>query len=571
VVLTPMLFGAVGMLADVRALASGGVLALAAVYVGLCAAAKVLGCGGTALLFGFPANRAWRVGVGMVPRGEMALLMAGVGLVSGALPAAFFGVAVLMIVLTALGARPVLGAMVRRAESEGGQGSEAGPGEALRFPFADPRQAEWISRGLQDTLQQDGFFVHGLEQGGGAVLALRGHTSIAFRRDNNDIVFSCGAAEVPVVKTSVLYVVRELRTTLEAMRRPLDVPRVLRNVGAGGPAGDNSRELEPFLRPDLMKLRLKGDSAEAVLRELMELVSAAGLVGDMEEVLAAVLAREQSMSTGLERGIAVPHCRTDAVQSLVCAIGLKPEGVAFGALDGQPSRVFVLTLSPVSDPAPHVLFMSQIVQALTPAVCRRLLRAESTHEAIAVLSSRSQGEAGNGAAPATVPAEPAARHPVPHTIRPNAIKDAVVIPRLRAADKEGVVDELLGALAARQPIAGDLAQVRRQVLQREQMMSTGLERGIAVPHCRTAAVDRVLCAVGLKPEGLDFGSQDGAPTQIVVLILASTSMPTPYAQTLALLLHALNRIPRPELFGCTDAGALHARLWAMVEEVSAGT
>ena len=80
-------------------------------------------------------------------------------------------------------------------------------------------------------------------------------------------------------------------------------------------------------------------------------------------------------------------------------------------------------------------------------------------------------------------------------------------------------------------------------------------------------MSRVLCALGLKPEGLDFGSQDGAPAQIVVLILASTSMPTPYAQTLAVLLHALNHIQRTELFACVDAAALRAMILDAVEEV----
>lgn len=125
----------------------------------------------------------------------------------------------------------------------------------------------------------------------------------------------------------------------------------------------------------------------------------------------------------------------------------------------------------------------------------------------------------------------------------------------------------LEALAAAHPIE-DTAQVRRQLLQHEQAMSTGLERGIAVPHCRTAAVSRVLCALGLKPDGLDFGSQDGAPAQIVVLILASTSMPTPYAQTLAMLLRALTYIPRAKLLACADAAALHAMILHAVESLT---
>lgn len=564
-VLTPLFFGVVGVLTDVGAFRDWRVAAFGLSYAVLGAAAKLVGCGGAAMLFGFPLSGALRVGLGMVPRGEVALLVGAAGLTSGLLsPEAFAGV-VLMSILTALGAPPALRRLVQRRRPLPGERGRTGTEGVLRFPFADPRQAAWVFRGLHDTLYRDGFFVHVLEQGGGAVLALRGKSAIAFRREDNDIVFHCAPAEVPVVKTAVLYVVREVRTTVEAMRRTLDMQQVLREVPGGAAAGEGNRDLRPFLRPDLVKLRLKGDTPESILRELVELVSAAGLVDAPEEVLAAVLAREQSMSTGLERGIAVPHCRTDSVRGLVCAIGLKPEGVDFGALDGQPSRVFVLTLSPVTDPAPHVLFMSQIVQALTPAVCRRLLRAESTHEAIAILSSREEGE---GVADGAAGAEAAPpRPPVAHPIRPNALKSAVVVPRLAAADRDGAIEELVTALAARHPISGDLEQVKRQILQREQIMSSGLERGIAVPHCRTGAVDRVLCAVGLKPEGLDFGSQDGAPTQIVVLILASTSTPTPYAQTLALVLHALNRVPRAELFGYTDAEALHARLLKAVEDL----
>ncbi len=385
---------------------------------------------------------------------------------------------------------------------------------------------------------------------GGTVLALRGTTSIAFRRDQNDVLFTCEPRETAIVKTAVLYVVRELRTALEAMRRPLDVHHLLRQVGSAARPADVGRDLRPFLRPDLFRLRLKATTGDEVLQELVEMVASAGLVDDAQDVLAAVTARERSMSTGLEHGIAVPHCRTDAVDRLICAVGLKPEGIDFGAVDGQPSRVFVLTLSPVSDPAPHVQFMSQIVQALAPAACRRLLRAESTHEAIAVLTEKSAAE------PASVPDVPSSR-PVPHhTVRANALRDAVMVPRLRADTKEGAIDELLAALSAVYRL-DDPAQVRRQLLQREHLLSTGLERGIAVPHCRTSGVDRVMCAVGLKPEGMDFGSLDGAPTQIVVLLLASTSMPTPYAQTLALLLQALSRIRRNELFACTDPAALH--------------
>ncbi len=560
--LLPVVIAVLGMLVDVRSFGDLHVLGFGFAFSALAILAKVAGGGGPALFCGFNVRGALRVGVGMVPRGEVALVVAGVGLASGVLSQDAFSVVVLMTILSVLSAAAALRALYRGENPGLRHARPLGSAETIRFPCDNPRQAEWIFNGLQNTLHRDGFLVHVLEPEDGAVLALRGRTSMAFRLDSNDILFTCERGAAAVVKTAVLYVVRELRAALEAVRRPLDVHHLLRDIPSAAPAAADAHDLKPYLRPDLVKLRLQGTTGAELLAELVALVQAAGLVQDAEGILAAVQARERSMSTGLERGIAVPHCRTDAVRGLTCAIGLKPEGVDFGAFDGQPSRVFVLTLSPVSEPTPHVQFMSQVIQALTPAVCQRLLRAESTHEVIAILSARAEAEPALAAAAAPPP-----RQPVPHALRATALTDAVVIPRLQATTKEGAIAELLEALAAAHPIE-DTAQVKRQLLQHEQAMSTGLERGIAVPHCRTAAVSRVLCALGLKPDGLDFGSQDGAPTQIVVLILASTSMPTPYAQTLAMLLRALTYIPRAKLLACADPAALHAMILHAVENLT---
>ena len=85
----------------------------------------------------------------------------------------------------------------------------------------------------------------------------------------------------------------------------------------------------------------------------------------MEDARAAVWAREESMSTGMQHGIAIPHGRTDAVDRLVCAVGLKPGGVEFNCLDGQPARIIVMALSPKSEAAPHMQFMSMMSHALS--------------------------------------------------------------------------------------------------------------------------------------------------------------------------------------------------------------
>lgn len=87
------------------------------------------------------------------------------------------------------------------------------------------------------------------------------------------------------------------------------------------------------------------------------------------------------MATGLRHGIACPHARTDSVEHLVCAVGLKAEGVDFHALDEHPSQVIILTLCPTANASPYMEFMSSAMA---------VLHEESTLKAL--IASRTSGE-----------------------------------------------------------------------------------------------------------------------------------------------------------------------------------
>ena len=67
---------------------------------------------------------------------------------------------------------------------------------------------------------------------------------------------------------------------------------------------------------------LRSDTKEGIITELVDLLVAAGKIDDRADVLAAILAREQKMSTGMQSGIAIPHARTASVRGLVTAFGL---------------------------------------------------------------------------------------------------------------------------------------------------------------------------------------------------------------------------------------------------------
>ncbi len=146
--------------------------------------------------------------------------------------------------------------------------------------------------------------------------------------------------------------------------------------------------LQNLLHPELVRLRLGATTKDAVMRELLDVLAAADLLKNRAEVERVILDRERAMSTGMENGIAIPHGKTDTVDNLLVAIGLQPNGVDFTAVDGQPSRIFVLVVSPLRGTGPHLRFMAEISKILrNPQLRARLLAATTPDEVVHLLVS----------------------------------------------------------------------------------------------------------------------------------------------------------------------------------------
>jgi PTS system fructose-specific IIC component/PTS system nitrogen regulatory IIA component len=109
-----------------------------------------------------------------------------------------------------------------------------------------------------------------------------------------------------------------------------------------------------------VRVPLRSTTGRGVIDELVCLLHEQGLVADKDRVLNDVTAREEEKSTGLEKGVAVPHARTPGVRELALAVGVSPEGIDFGAIDGLASRIFFLILSPPDAPELHIRALQEI-------------------------------------------------------------------------------------------------------------------------------------------------------------------------------------------------------------------
>ena len=144
--------------------------------------------------------------------------------------------------------------------------------------------------------------------------------------------------------------------------------------------------LKKILNKNVAELELRGSSKQEIIENLLDILVKTGKVKDRAVALEALMEREAKMSTGIQQGIAIPHCKTDAVNELLACVGIKKDGVDFEALDGIPSKIFIMTLSPLTRTGPHVQFLAEISRVLTNEDMRtKLINAGSGDELISLI------------------------------------------------------------------------------------------------------------------------------------------------------------------------------------------
>ncbi len=150
------------------------------------------------------------------------------------------------------------------------------------------------------------------------------------------------------------------------------------------------RLTELFAPEDLIVGFAPADKWQAIRDLVAHLTRRGRLPAEREEqILEAVFSREKSMSTGMEKGIALPHAAVDEVDAIQACLGIIAEesGLPFDSIDGRPSRLVVLLIIPRSEKLLHIRTLAEIARSLTKDEVREgLLRATTPQEAHGVLA-----------------------------------------------------------------------------------------------------------------------------------------------------------------------------------------
>jgi mannitol/fructose-specific phosphotransferase system IIA component (Ntr-type) len=146
--------------------------------------------------------------------------------------------------------------------------------------------------------------------------------------------------------------------------------------------------MSDFVVREAILPELTATNKEAVIRGMVESLRAAGQFrgADVEDIVRAILKRELLGSTGIGRGVAIPHTKHASVDRLIGTVAVSHAGVAFESLDGEPVYIFVLLISPQDRPGDHLRALENVSRCLRDdAFVRSLRGAHSREEIIALL------------------------------------------------------------------------------------------------------------------------------------------------------------------------------------------
>ena len=152
-------------------------------------------------------------------------------------------------------------------------------------------------------------------------------------------------------------------------------------------------KFKDFVVPSAISIALRSEEKRPAIREMIEALRDAGSVAgeDVDSIVRAIMKREEVGSTGIGKGVAVPHAKHPKVKRIIGTVARSVKGVEFNALDGQPVKLVFLLISPPDAPGPHIMALERIFTLLkNDDFCRFALASERPSDMMELLKEADQ-------------------------------------------------------------------------------------------------------------------------------------------------------------------------------------
>lgn len=383
----PIFFAVMGMMVNVGEMLSKDVLIFGAIYTVVAILAKVFGCAFPAMLMGFNFKGGLRIGCGMIPRGEVALIIAGIGLTAGILDEKLFGVVILMTLVTTLIAAPFLNFSLSLPGRGTRKETTTEDGITLSWDFGSDEIADLVVDMLLKNLRNEGFYVQMMNINEGISQARKGSTVLSIKEEENIVTIETSAEAEAFVKTSMYEMILGVIDLINNLKKGFDGIALKKDIlDSDATDADSDNQFKKLIKPEVIITNSKAETKDDLLKEMVLLLTNTGNVRDWEMVLSDVLSREKIMSTGMEKGIAIPHAKSDGVIAPCVAVCVKKDGIDFGSIDKEPSKIFFMIVSPKKANSPHLQMLASISSIVrNKETLSKILEAKNSDEICKIL------------------------------------------------------------------------------------------------------------------------------------------------------------------------------------------
>jgi PTS system nitrogen regulatory IIA component len=146
--------------------------------------------------------------------------------------------------------------------------------------------------------------------------------------------------------------------------------------------------LQDLFSPSRVKCRLEAEDKAEVFEELVDLLVTQYKLDSRDAILEAIRRREEKMSTGIKRGIAIPHAKTAFTKGIVGVLGISTHGIDYESLDGEPVHLLFLLVSSEEDAGAHLAVLKKIALLVeNPDFYAHVMKAEDPEKVSKVIRS----------------------------------------------------------------------------------------------------------------------------------------------------------------------------------------
>jgi fructose-specific phosphotransferase system IIA component len=150
----------------------------------------------------------------------------------------------------------------------------------------------------------------------------------------------------------------------------------------------NIAKITDYITVDMISLDLKAKNKKEALLELSQLLGVSDSIDNYDVIETALIEREKLGSTGIGKGVAIPHAKTDFAKKLTIAFGRSNSGINFDSSDGADVKLFFVFASPISDSSTYLKILARISRLIRDEKFRnKLINASTTEDVINIIKA----------------------------------------------------------------------------------------------------------------------------------------------------------------------------------------